>query len=87
MAGVAHIRRIDMVGPFAAGCDPVVTTQTVVKKRRVIDHGGQPRGHQVASIAFLGGNNMINGFTTGYHVIMTGGAHTDNFVVIHRTVG
>ena len=76
-----------MRGTFATRIDTIVTANTVIDKRRVIHHGGQPRGHQVASIAFLGGNNMINGFTTGYHVIMTGGAHTDNFVVIHRTVG
>lgn len=60
-----------MVGSFTTGNDTIMATETIIDKRRVINHRGQPGTYTMTGVAFLRRNNMINGLATGYHIVMT----------------
>ena len=86
MTEFASITAIDVRWPFATCCHPIVTTDAVIEKRRVIHYRWYPRDNRMTGIAFLCGDNMRRSFTGGDDIVVACRADSNDFVMIHRTV-
>ena len=84
MTGLASIGAVNVVGIFSTGGYAVMTTNTVINKRRMIhDSTHCPALRVMAGVAFIRGGHMCWTFTGSNHPIMTTGTHTNNFRMIH----
>lgn len=85
MAGIAHVRCIDMGCVFAGCRHPIVTTNTVTCETAMVHHGRQPGRRGMTAVTFGSGNDVVSRFTGRNHIIMTTGANTDDLRVIYCT--
>lgn len=83
VTGIAHITAGDMTCAFPAGEDPIVTSNAVVHKRRVIYSCRNPLLRIMTIVTFLGGGNMVRAFACSCHVVVTTGTNTQHFIVIY----
>lgn len=86
VAGIAHIRRINVIGSFAARGYAVMTGDTVIDKRCVVHRRRYPLLGTVAIVTFLRGGNMGRTFAGRNHIVVTAGAHTQYFRMINTAL-
>ena len=87
MTKLASIGGVDVRGAFTRRADTVMTGNTVVNKRRMVNGCRNPLRGTVAKIAFFSGRNMGWWFSAGDHIIVTARTYTQHFRVIDRAVG
>lgn len=83
MAGLTHVRTINMTGIFATGANAVMATDTICRYIGVIHRRRYPLLRTVAGIAFLRGCNVRRPLTSSDYAIVATGTNTQNFIVIH----
>ncbi len=86
VAGVTHIRGIQMTGTFTTCGYAVMTGNTVVHKRRVIDSRGYPLLRTMTDITFVCRGHMRGSFSLCNDIVVTTGADTEYFVMIYFIV-
>ena len=78
------IRGIDMSRSLTAGVHAVMTTNTVVDKRRVVYRNDRyPCRYRVAGITFQRGYNVRRALTGCDDVVMATAAHTNHLCMIY----
>ena len=88
MAGIANIRRWNMVGTFATGHGAVMTIKARTHNLCMVDRDGRDwcpgcREFLVTSIAYVTRGNMRCTLATGCYPIVASNAVTDKRGVIH----
>lgn len=86
MAGVTHIRRIQVIGAFTTCGYTVMTGNTVVHKRRVIDSRGYPLLRTVTDITFVCRGHMRGSFSLCNDIVVTTRADTEYFGMIYTAL-
>ena len=84
MAGLTHIRGINVCRGFAGGRRTIVAIEAGLPRDRSMIELGIPVRCIVTGIARFGGGQMIGAFTNGDHIIMAIGAQPQYLSVIHR---
>ena len=88
MAAVTQIGGVDMSNALAAGLYAVVTGNALIRREACVVNGcGYPLLCAMAGITFRSCCNVRWTFAGCNDVVMTAGAHSNNLVVIHCTVG
>ena len=87
MTQMTLVSRIYVCRTLTARGDPIVTTYTVIHKRRVINGSRNPCAYGMTGIALRGSCNVCRAFARCYCIVMTTTAHTKNFIVINSIVG
>lgn len=83
MAGVADVTGIDVCVDFTAGIGAVVAIDAIINEACMVYHRWQPGSYGVAGVAFCRCVNMIGWFASGSSSVVTTGACTYDFIMIH----
>jgi len=86
MTGITDVRCVDMCRPFTTRSYTIVTGNTVVDETSVVHRSWNPLLGTVTDVTFIGGRNVGRSFTGGNYIIVTTGAHTQNFRMVHTTL-
>ena len=70
MAGIAHIRRINMRWSFTTGADTVVTGNTISSEVSVINCCRNPLLRTMAIVTFLRCRYMVSTFARGNNIVV-----------------
>ena len=86
MAGIAEISAWNMAGTLTTCRHTIVANSTVIKEISVINTGWHPGVNSMTIITWLRGHDMQGRLTSRDNVIVTTGANTEYFIVVHGTI-